>query len=63
MVEQGGEERAQHTALWCTSAESDGNEAVVARPDILRSVDQKVRNPVAEGDIDCEILKFGDELD
>lgn len=64
MVEQGGDERARHTALWCTSVEGDGDGAVVAPPDILlRSFDQKVRNPVAEGDVGSEILKFGDELD
>lgn len=41
---------------------SDG--AVVAPPDVLlRSFDQKVRHPVAEGDVGGEILKLGDELD
>ena len=57
----GEEEGAQHTALWDASVQGEGGGGAVVDPNRLRSVDQEVQYPVAEGGVYVKIPQFGDQ--
>ncbi len=59
---EGVEDWAQHTALLYASVACDGGGACVAWPNMLRSVGQKVHNPVAEGGVNAQVSKFSGQL-
>ncbi len=56
--QQSEQEGAQHTALWRSSAEGDGGGDGVVDPDSLRSIGQKIQNPVPQ----CRSQAKGGEL-
>ena len=59
--EEGVQEGAQHTALRDASVQGEGGGGAIVAPNRLRSVDQKVQYPVAEGGVDVQVPQFGDQ--
>ncbi|KAI3372609.1 hypothetical protein L3Q82_023086 [Scortum barcoo] len=61
VVGLGEQEGAQHTALGGAGAEADGGGGDVVDPHRLRSVCQKVQNPVTQGGAQSECCEFLDQ--